>query len=183
MQDACRPNSDGESSLNRKEIQPVSPKGNQLWVFIRRTDAEAPILWPPDVKSSLIGEKKPWCWASLRAGGKGSDRGWDGCMASVTQCTGVWANSWRQWRIGKTGILQFLESQSQTWLSDWTTTNNSDWVVLHIKLRANKLLTLRVKYKWSNRLHRLQDRTGFFFSFSHDRMTERCSDAMKPWKV
>ena len=59
MQDACRPNSDGESSLNRKEIQPVSPKGNQLWVFIRRTDAEAPILWPPDVKSSLIGEKNP----------------------------------------------------------------------------------------------------------------------------
>ena len=39
-----------ESPLDCKEIQPVHPKGNQLWIFIRRTDAEAetPILWPPD---------------------------------------------------------------------------------------------------------------------------------------
>ena len=46
-----------ESSLDCKEIQPVNPKGNQSWIFIRRTDAEAetPILWPPDVKNWLIG--------------------------------------------------------------------------------------------------------------------------------
>ena len=38
-----------ESPLDIKEIQPVSPKGNQAWIFIGRTDAdaEAPILWPP----------------------------------------------------------------------------------------------------------------------------------------
>ena len=42
-----------ESPLDCKEIQPVHPKGDQSWVFIRRTDGEAnaPILWPPDVKS------------------------------------------------------------------------------------------------------------------------------------
>ena len=42
-----------ESPLDRKEIQPVHPKGNQSWVFIERTDvdAETPIFWPPDVKS------------------------------------------------------------------------------------------------------------------------------------
>ena len=42
-----------ESPLDCKEIQPVHPKGDQLWVFIRRTDAEAetPILWPPHAKS------------------------------------------------------------------------------------------------------------------------------------
>ena len=47
-----------ESPLNYKAIQPVHPKGNQSWVFIGRTDAEAetPILWPPDVKSWLIGK-------------------------------------------------------------------------------------------------------------------------------
>ena len=47
-----------ESSLNYKEIQPVHPKGNQSWVFILRTDAEAeaPILWPPDAKNGLIGK-------------------------------------------------------------------------------------------------------------------------------
>ena len=45
-----------ESPLDFKEIQPVHPKGNQSWVFIGRTDAEAeaPILWPPDVKNWLI---------------------------------------------------------------------------------------------------------------------------------
>ena len=43
-----------ESPLDCKEIKPVSPKGNQSWIFIGRTDAEAPILWPPDGKSWLI---------------------------------------------------------------------------------------------------------------------------------
>ena len=47
-----------ESPLDCKEIQPVHPEGDQSWVFIGRTDAEAetPILQPPDVKSSLIGK-------------------------------------------------------------------------------------------------------------------------------
>ena len=47
-----------ESPLDRKEIQPVHPKGDQSWVFIGRTDVEAetPILWPLDVKNWLIGK-------------------------------------------------------------------------------------------------------------------------------
>ena len=57
-----------ESPLDFKEIQPVNPKGNQSWVFIGRTDAEAetPILWPPDVKNWLIWKdpdaRKDWRW-------------------------------------------------------------------------------------------------------------------------
>ena len=45
-----------ESPWDYKEIQPVHPKGNQSWIFIRRTDTEAetPILWPPDAKNWLI---------------------------------------------------------------------------------------------------------------------------------
>ena len=45
-----------KSSLDFREIQPVNPKGNQSWIFIGRTDAEAetPKLWPPDVKNWLI---------------------------------------------------------------------------------------------------------------------------------
>ena len=45
-----------KSLLDCKEIKPVHPKGNQSWIFIRRTDSEAetPILWPPDVKNWLI---------------------------------------------------------------------------------------------------------------------------------
>ena len=47
-----------ESPLDCKETQPVHCKGDQPWVFIRRTDAEAetPVLWPPHVKSLLIGK-------------------------------------------------------------------------------------------------------------------------------
>ena len=45
-----------ESPLDCKEIQSVHPKGNQPWIFMGRTDAEAPIFWPPDVKNWLIGK-------------------------------------------------------------------------------------------------------------------------------
>ena len=45
-----------ESLLDSKEIKPVNLKGNQPWRFIGKTDAEAPILWPPDVKNWLIGK-------------------------------------------------------------------------------------------------------------------------------
>ena len=64
-----------ESPLVNKEIKPVNPKGNQTWIFIGRTDAEAetPILW-----------KRPWCWWRLKAGGEGDDREWDDWMASLT---------------------------------------------------------------------------------------------------
>ena len=45
-----------ESILDCKEIKPVHPKGNPSCIFIGRTDAEAPILWPPDVKNCLTGK-------------------------------------------------------------------------------------------------------------------------------
>ena len=45
-----------ESPLDWKEIKLVNPKGNQPWIFIGRTDAEAPIFWPPDARSLLIGK-------------------------------------------------------------------------------------------------------------------------------
>ena len=44
------------SPLDSKETKPVTPKGNQPWIFIGRTDAEASILWPPDAKSWLTGK-------------------------------------------------------------------------------------------------------------------------------
>ena len=55
-----------QSPLDCKEMKAVNPKGNQSWIFIRRTDAEAPILWPPDGKSKLTGKDpdagKDWRW-------------------------------------------------------------------------------------------------------------------------
>ena len=84
-----------ESPLNSKEIKPINPKGNQPWIFIGRTDAEteAPILWPPDVKSQLIG-KDPDAGKDWRQEEKGTTEdkvvGW-----SSIQWTWVWAKFWR----------------------------------------------------------------------------------------
>ena len=91
-------------------------------MFIERTDAEteAPVLWPPDAKSQLVG--KDWCWERLKAKGKGSNRGWDGWMASPTQWIWVRANSGRKvkdreaWCAAVHGV-----AKSRTRLSDWTT--------------------------------------------------------------
>ena len=103
-----------ESPLDCK-IKSVHPKGNQSWIFIERTDAEAetPILWPPDVKH-LTHWKTPWCWEGLKAGGEGDDRGRDGWMASLTQRTWVWASARSWWRTEKPGMLQSMGSQSRT---------------------------------------------------------------------
>ena len=65
-----------ESPLDCKEIQPVHPKGNQFWIFIGRTDAEAEtvILWPPDMKNWLIG-KDPDAGNDRRQEEKGTTEG------------------------------------------------------------------------------------------------------------
>ena len=55
--------------------------------------------------------KRPWCWGTLKAGGKGDDRGWDGWMASQARRTWVWASSGGDWRTGKPGVLQFMGLQ------------------------------------------------------------------------
>ena len=114
----CDVGEDSWESLDWKEIKPVNPKGNQPWTFIGRTDAEAeaPILWPPDEKSRLIG-RDPDAVKDWRQEEKGTTED-DGWMASATQWTWVWASSKR--RTGKPGFLQFMESQSRTWLSKWT---------------------------------------------------------------
>ena len=111
-----------ESPLDCKEIRPVHPTGNQSWIFIGRTDAEAktPILWPPHAKNWLIckdpdaGRKK--------AGGEGDDRSWDSWMTSLTQWTWVWVNS-GSWRwTGRPGMLA-------TWgRKDLDTTERLNWL-------------------------------------------------------
>ena len=55
--------------------------------------------------------KTLWLWERLRAKGEGGGRGWDGWTASLTQCIWIWASSWRRWRTGKPGVLQFMGLQ------------------------------------------------------------------------
>ena len=109
-----------ESPLDSKESQPAHPKANQSWIFLGRTDAETPILWPPDAKSWLIG-KDPDA-GKEKPGREGDDRGWDGWMASPTRWTWVWVISGSWWWTGKPGMLQSMGLQRviHDWATDWT---------------------------------------------------------------
>ena len=106
------------------EIKPVHPKGNQPWIFIGRTDAEAkaPILWPPDEKSQLIG-KDPDTGKDWRQEEKATTEskmvGWYHWLSGHW----VWTSSGRRWR-GNPGVLQSIGSHSRTWLSKWPELNH-----------------------------------------------------------
>ena len=113
-----------ESSLDCKEIKPVNPKGNQSWIFIGRTEAEAqtPILWPPDAKTWFTGKNSDAGedWGQQEKGTTGQDC-W---MVLSTQWTGVWVSSKRWWRIGKPGVLQSTGSKRVR--HDWVTEQHWD---------------------------------------------------------
>ena len=95
-----------KSPLDCKGIKPVNPKGNQTWIIHWKDWC---CSWSSNTLATWCKElthwKRPWCWESLNAGGEGDDRGWDGWMASLTPWIWVWANSGRQWRTGKPGVL------------------------------------------------------------------------------
>ena len=113
-----------ESLLDCREIQPVHPKGNQSWIFIGRTDAEAEtsIFWPPDMKNWLIW-KDPDAGKDWRQEEKGMT-GWDSGMVSLTEWTWVWVSSRSWWWTGRPGVLQSMGSQRvrHVWATElnWT---------------------------------------------------------------
>ena len=109
-----------ESPLDCKEIQPVHPKGDQSWVFIGRTDAEAktPVLWPPHAKSWLIGKDSD----AGRDWGQEEKGTTEDEMASPTRWTWVWVNSRIWWWTGRPGVLWFMDSQIVG--HDWATELN-----------------------------------------------------------
>ena len=131
-----------EESLGLHGDQPINSKGNQYWTFIGGTDAktEAPIFWPPDVKSWLIGKDpdagKDWSQEEKEM----RWWGWEGWMASPTQWTWVWASSGRRWRAGKPGVLQSMGSQrvrhnwaTETYLTYLKILSNTSEIYLNTK--------------------------------------------------
>ena len=119
----CGVGEDSWESLGLQGDQNSQSKGNESWIFIRRPDpvAEVSIVWPPDAKK-LTHLKRLWCWARLKAGGEGDDRGWDGWMVSLIQWTWVWVNPGNWWWTGRPGMLQSMGLQSVR--HDWVTELN-----------------------------------------------------------
>ena len=113
-----------ESLLESKDIKPINTKGNELWIFIRRTDieVEAPTLWTPGANNGLIG-KDPDAGKDWRQKEKGVTEGWDGWMAAPFQWTWTCTNSRIWWGTERPGVLQSMGLQSWTQLGNWSKTN------------------------------------------------------------
>ena len=134
-----------ESPLGSKEIQPVHPKGNQSWIFIGRTDAEAesPILWPPDTKKWLIGKDSD------------AGKGWRQEEKGMTEDEVVWRHYWLhghefehapgvadgQGNVPGKLLLQSLGSQRVK--HNWAPELN--WIAIIVTLGLQNILILQLK--------------------------------------
>ena len=127
-----------ESPWDCKEIQPVHPKGDQYWVFIGRTDAKAetPILWPPDVKSWLIGKHPD----------AGKDWGQEEKGMTENEMAGWhhWLNGHRfGWTPGVSDVQGGLACCSPWGHKESDTTERLNWTELTVSWRQPQTI-----YKW-----------------------------------
>ena len=140
-----------EIPLDCKQIQPVHLKGNQSWIFIGKTyaDAETPIVWPPDAKYKLI-------WKDLDAGKKWR---WENkvqqrmrCFNGITDAVDISLSRLCKLVMDREACSTAVNgvTKSRTWLSDWT-----DWLILaEIAFPSTTQLLLTQSILWEHSRNR-----------------------------
>ena len=113
-----------ESPLECKEIQPVSPKGNQSWILIGKTNAEAetPIFWPPDAKTTQ--RKRPWCLMMIedrKRRGRQRMRWLDSIIKSMAMILSKLLERVKTMGVWSAAVPRVAKSQTQ--FSDWKKQN------------------------------------------------------------
>ena len=149
------------SPLDWKAIKAVNPDGNQPWIFIGSTFAEAEtlILSPPMQRTNY--RKRPWCWESLSAEGEGPSRRWDDRMVQLICCTSIWANSGSYWWTVRRGVLPNKEHNIPYYVAEsyyaWAT-----------EQQQNKTFQWEVKTQLSGRCSETnREKISIHFSYSH----------------
>ena len=126
-----------ESLLDCEEIKSINPKGNQPWIFIGSADAEAAILWPPDVKTWLIGKDFD----------AGKDWGQEEKGATVDEMA-----AWHQW-LNRHESEQTQREWRQGILACFSPLSSKEWVMiqqLNNNVDIDLVTVIRISYLISN---------------------------------